>query len=1071
VEDVVSLPIGDPSWGPAYFVLHSSLEVESLDPDYVVEGTDPTHGGVGARTYTLRPAAGAWPSNPKPRLRFNGRIHHPLVSEGEEYARSFHRTLGIVGEEGVFLSGTSYWVPKFGKNLVTFQITVIVPEGWNAVSQGRRTLNQPEGRSKRVRWTCQDPMDEVYLVAGRFTEYSRPAGEVTAYAFLRTPDPNLAARYLEATAQYLELYGELIGRYPYEKFALVENFWETGYGMPSFTLLGPKVIRLPFILHSSYPHEILHNWWGNSVYVDSGRGNWSEGLTAYLADHLVKEGQGKGAEYRRDTLQGYRSYVSEEKDFPLSRFGERHSSASQSVGYGKSLMLWHMLRLRLGDDSFLEGLRLFYSRQIFRRASFDDLSEIFSEVAGEDLGPFFRQWVEQTGAPALSMQSERVGDDRLEVRIRQDQPGEVYDLTVPLAVTVQGEAKARLLTLPVKERLSKFEFRLPAPALRVDLDPSFDVFRQLDRSETPPTLSELLGEERVTVIVPEKPRSLAVAWREFARSWAEGASGGLEVVEEQDVEALPANGAVWVLGTNNRWRRSLIPALRRYGAGLTGGEIQVGKTKLPEEGHSFAFATRHPENPAFAVAWIGGDDADALPGLARKLPHYGRYSYLAFSGDEPTNVAKGLWPVLESPLTQVLSAASPGAAPPFGELPPREPLGRLPPVFDAAPIMAHVRYLAADQREGRGIGTDGLREAAEYIAEAFRRAGLEPGGDEGSYFQTWSEREGPKGESVVLRNVIGVLPGKREEWRNESVVIGAHYDHLGRGWPDVRSGEGGHIHNGADDNASGVAVLLELAALLGQELEPDRSILFVAFSAEEWDRKGSRRYVETMKRWPVEECLAMVNLDTVGRLEGKKIRVLGAGTATEWIHIVMGVGFTTGIEASAIMDDPGGSDQTPFHERGVPAVQIFSGPHEDYHRPSDDVERIDSEGLVKVARFVREMAVYLSERDQPLTSSLETGGPGRAAEKIPARRASLGTVPDYSFAGPGVRVTSVRAGSPAAIAGLRAGDVLRAIDGREITDVRSYAAVLREHRPGDKVRIQIRRGEEELSLEAELVAR
>ena len=128
------------------------------------------------------------------------------------------------------------------------------------------------------------------------------------------------------------MYRGLIGPYPYGKFALVENFWETGYGMPSFTLLGPQIIRFPFILSSSYPHEILHNWWGNSVFVDYETGNWCEGLTAYMADHLIQEQRGKGDEYRRDTLQKYRDYVRDGRDFPLTEFRSRHSAATEAVG-------------------------------------------------------------------------------------------------------------------------------------------------------------------------------------------------------------------------------------------------------------------------------------------------------------------------------------------------------------------------------------------------------------------------------------------------------------------------------------------------------------------------------------------------------------------------------------------------------------------------------------------------------------------------------------------------------------------------------------------------------------------
>ena len=202
--------------------------------------------------------------------------------------------------------------------------------------------------------------------------------------FLRAPDDALARQYLEATTGYLALYSSLIGPYPYGKWAAVENFWETGYGMPSFTLLGPKVIRFPFILHSSYPHEILHSWWGNGVFADAASGNWSEGLTAYLADHLVKEQRGEGAEYRQTTLQKYADYVLAGRDLPLTDFRSRHGSVTEAVGYGKSLMLFHMLRLELGDETFVAGLREFWGRMRFATASFADVRRAFEQASGKD---------------------------------------------------------------------------------------------------------------------------------------------------------------------------------------------------------------------------------------------------------------------------------------------------------------------------------------------------------------------------------------------------------------------------------------------------------------------------------------------------------------------------------------------------------------------------------------------------------------------------------------------------------------------------------------------------------------
>ena len=173
--------------------------------------------------------------------------------------------------------------------------------------------------------------------------------------------------------------------------------------MPSYTLLGPQVIRFPFILSSSYPHEILHNWWGNSVFVDYASGNWCEGLTAYLADHLIQEQRGRGEEYRRDALQKYRNYVRDGRDFPLSEFRSRHSAATEAVGYGKTLMLFHMVRGRIGDESFRKWAARFYREHRGRQASFADVRRSLEAVSGQDFARFFMDHVAKPGAATLQV--------------------------------------------------------------------------------------------------------------------------------------------------------------------------------------------------------------------------------------------------------------------------------------------------------------------------------------------------------------------------------------------------------------------------------------------------------------------------------------------------------------------------------------------------------------------------------------------------------------------------------------------------------------------------------------------
>ncbi|MBM4060846.1 MAG: M20/M25/M40 family metallo-hydrolase, partial [Planctomycetes bacterium] len=404
-------------------------------------------------------------------------------------------------------------------------------------------------------------------------------------------------------------------------------------------------------------------------------------------------------------------------------------------------------------------------------------------------------------------------------------------------------------------------------------------------------------------------------------------------------------------------------------------------------------------------------------------------------------------------------------------LPPREPLARPAPAFDGARMLADVQWLAADERQGRGVGTEGLTAARDWIAARLGELGLEPGGDDGTFLQAFREAAGPDGGPVLLHNVVGVLRGTNQALAGQSAVLGAHYDHLGRGWPDVREGMAGQIHNGADDNASGIAVLLEVARVLKAQLRPERSVVFVAFSGEEWGRKGSRFYVRAMRQYPATSVIGMLNLDTVGRLGAGQLQVLGCGTATEWPHVVRGIGFTTGVQAQAIAGDPGGSDQQSFVEFGVPAVQLFSGANEDYHRPSDDVAKIDAAGLVTVATFAREAVAYLSERREPLTATIAGQKVGEAPPAAAGRRVSLGTMPDFAFPGPGVKVAQVTEGSAGALAGIVAGDVLLAIDGAEIADLRGYSALLREKAAGAEVRIRLRRGGEEMEVTAKLTAR
>jgi len=446
----------------------------------------------------------------------------------------------------------------------------------------------------------------------------------------------------------------------------VENSWESGYGMPSFTLLGPRVIRLPFILRSSFPHEILHNWWGNGVYVDVRGGNWSEGLTAYLADHLLQERNGTGAAYRRDALLRYTNYVAEQADFPLAQFSARHSDATQAVGYDKALMFFHALRLQLGDAHFVAALRQFYHDELFRFASWDDLRRAFEREAKTSLRAEFEQGLQRSGAPTLRVVAARAaredGGDVLKLTLEQTQPGPAYQLRVPAAVTIAGNATSIDRVLVMRDKRLDATLRLPGRPLHVAVDPAFDVFRRLDPAELPPTLSEALAADRLTIVLPAAAApAQRQAYEQLAHTWASSAAG-MQIVWDRELDALPDDRAVWLFGWENRWRSQLGAALTGLNITLSDDNVRLADTNYSRAEYAVVLAGRRRSGQA--VVWLGADNSAALPGLARKLPHYGSASHLAFRGDEPTNVLKGQWTVLNSPLAvNVIQADGKVAAP------------------------------------------------------------------------------------------------------------------------------------------------------------------------------------------------------------------------------------------------------------------------------------------------------------------------------------------------------------------------------------------------------------------------
>ena len=384
-----------------------------------------------------------------------------------------------------------------------------------------------------------------------------------------------------------------------------------------------------------------------------------------------------------------------------------------------------------------------------------------------------------------------------------------------------------------------------------------------------------------------------------------------------------------------------------------------------------------------------------------------------------------------------------------------------------------IKILAADELGGRLTGTAGADSAAAYIARRFAQIGLQP--PPGGWFQPFTvSKDAPAVQHANLgelhgKNVIGIIPGRDPALRNETIIIGAHYDHLGLGgFGALDPDSTGRVHNGADDNASGTAALLAMATRL-QAAPTARTIVFISFSGEELGLLGSDYYVKN-PIYPLSAAEAMINLDMVGRLKNDKLIVYGTGTATEFPALLDSLNWYAKFDLRPQPEGYGPSDQTSFYAAKIPVLHYFSDLHADYHRSTDDWDKINAQGLIRIADFAAAMATALGNRPTRLSFvDVPPPAPKGGAAVTSGYGAYLGTVPDMaSGESGGVLITGVSKGSPAEVGGMQGGDKIIKIGDYDVPDLAGMTDALRAYRPGDKVVIVVIRGGQTLGLDVTL---
>ena len=385
---------------------------------------------------------------------------------------------------------------------------------------------------------------------------------------------------------------------------------------------------------------------------------------------------------------------------------------------------------------------------------------------------------------------------------------------------------------------------------------------------------------------------------------------------------------------------------------------------------------------------------------------------------------------------------------------------------NSAQVKTDLYYLASDSLEGRETGHEGAEKAALFLEERFKAMGLAPAGENGTYFQSFdfvphppiqqhtTEKGAQMGMAVVKElsssNVIGLLDKKAEE----TIIIGAHYDHVG--WGNSNSFHTGTpaIHNGADDNASGVSALLELIERL-IETDLKHNILFICFSGEEKGLYGSNYFCDH-PTIAMEKVNCMLNMDMVGRLnESNTLAINGSGTSPIW---EAEVNYANADSLHLVFSESGvgPSDHTSFYLEDIPVLHFFTGQHDDYHKPTDDSDKINYEGIVLVANLIERLVIGLDNNQSMEFLRTKDSDP----ENTPAFKVTLGVIPDYLFDGVGMRIDGVSEDRPAHTAGIIGGDIVVQMDDHIVTDMNTYMEGLAMWEKGDSAMVTVVRNGE-----------
>ncbi len=657
--DILHLPTSLLQQGPLSFALNRHLIIDRIElngqPVQLSKDPEDPAWPKGFTQWIIKHSASNLKSSDERAnltVTYHGQIDDsPKTSGGLRFVRP-DKTNGHIGLNGVYLSSETFWHPTWEQHLVTFDLELTLPVDWQVITQGQETNQSVTAAHRSNVWKIQAPTEALTLAANHFVVQKKSWKNIQLATYLFPDEAPLAKQYLEATGKYLELYTKLLGPYPFSQFAVVENFFPSGLGMPSFTLLGQGIVRRGYTQPYSLGHEIVHSWLGNSVFNDFAKGNWVEGLTTYLSNYYYDEATGndEGAlKTRRRMMDEYNLYTTPETDYPIHQFHHKESRIDNAIGYQKTALVFHMLRQKIGDDKFFEGIRKIVQDGTGMFVEWKDLQDMFSQVAEQDLTGFFKQWIEQPGAPSITLSNLSVQPDPqqqtqniLSGTVSQKRP--IYKLLLPIHVNFQN-ASAFSTTIDLNQANQPFTVKVPGAPTSVTLDPEHHWLLRLQRNQLPPMLNSWDTDTR-RVLIHAKTRSKEeVASLQALMQRIQGLS---DIERRQsDSPAITDEASYLIIGTPaiKLLESKTLPHCSKDVQVKAGRTTILGKT-YEEPDMAFLITCPHPKFANHTVSLFFGLTPEAVAPVARLLFFYGWDSYLVYK--QGRVVARGMFEPVHS---------------------------------------------------------------------------------------------------------------------------------------------------------------------------------------------------------------------------------------------------------------------------------------------------------------------------------------------------------------------------------------------------------------------------------------